>query len=321
MKIETRQLFIVLTDHCNLQCKHCCFSCAPSKCTFLGKDKVFQIIDEALRLNYDILDLSGGEPTSHPNFPEILSYALQSPFRLIAIASNLYRVRDLGPLFDSLSTEDKDRLVFRIGIDGPNAEIHDDLRGKGAFEMTMKGVEFLKEKGIKLQSANTLLSTKNYDRINDLVKFVNETGFINNNWIAIFPYGKGKVFSKNQLSTELWFGDLYKKCIDFSHHYSTVFTYCGPFVKKEDKYKMFPLAKNNTNGLVVNERGDVFAGCIRNMYTEPPIANVFKQSFVECHKLVDDYFVEQTDCENCESRFPCKGTFIYKNQTIEGHNK
>lgn len=314
-KIEIRQLFIVLTDRCNLKCKHCCFACSPSNNTFLPKEKVFEIIDNALRLNYDILDLSGGEPTTHPDFPEILAYAVKSPFRLIAIASNLFRVKDLESLFDSMSAEDKNRLVFRIGIDGPNAAIHDELRGKGAFEMTMRGMDFLRKKGIKLQSANSLLSVKNYDYLDQLVEFINKEGFINNNWIAIFPYGNGEQFSKNQLTTELWFGKLYDRCLEYSQKYSTVFTYCGPFVKADDHFKMFPLAKNNSNGLVVNERGNVYAGCIRNMYTEEPIANVFERSFEECHRLTDAYFEVRTDCENCESRFPCKGTFIYKNQS------
>lgn len=314
-KTEIRQLFIVLTDKCNLKCKHCCFACSPIKNTFLPKEKVFQIIDNALRLNYDILDLSGGEPTIHPDFPEILAYAVKGPFRLIAIASNLYKVRDLGPLFKSMSAKDKDRLVFRIGIDGPNAAVHDDLRGKGAFDMTMKGMDFLREHGVKLQSANSLLSARNYEYLDEMVEFINSQGFVNNNWIAIFPYGNGQEFSKNQLATELWFGKLYERCLEYSHKYSTVFTYCGPFVKSEDHFKMFTLAKNNSNGLVVDQRGNVYAGCIRNMYTESPIANVFEQSFEECHQLTDTYFTDSTDCENCESRFPCKGTFIYKNQS------
>lgn len=313
-ELKLSQLFLIITDNCNLACKHCCFSCNPSKENYLDKNTVFSIIDSALDLGYDIIDFSGGEPTSHPDFPEILDYAVKSKFRLIAIASNLFKIEDLADLFDSIKQEDKDRLVFRIGIDGPNSKIHDELRGKGAFEHTLKGVHFLRQKGIKLQSANTLITLNNYPHIKEIVEFVDKEGFINNNWIAIFPYGNGNNYSKFQLDTEIWFNDLYSKCINYSKTYSTVFTYCGPFVdEKCNKYSLFELAKNSSNGLVVNEKGDIFAGCIVNMYTESPISNIFVDSFEECHIKVNRYFNSVT-CKDCTSRFPCKGTFIYKNQ-------
>lgn len=314
---EIKQLFIILTDKCNLSCKHCCFACNPSKNTMLDKKTVFHTIDDALGLGYDILDFSGGEPTVHPDFPEILEYALKSPFRLIAIASNLYDVYSLGDLFDSLTSEDKNRLVFRIGIDGPNAKVHDALRGVGAFDMTMRGIDFLRKKRIKLQSANTLLSEVNYPYLEEMVEFINKEGFINNNWIAIFPYGNGEKYSKHQLSTKLWFEEAYEKCLAFSKQYDTVFTYCGPFVNAEDHYQTFTLAKNNSNALVVNEKGDVFAGCIANMYTESPISNIFEHTFAGCHDKVYSYLGNR-DCHSCSSRFPCKGTYIYKNQTKIG---
>lgn len=72
-------MYIQVTTRCNLKCKHCKFSCSPSK----GKDMPLDIFREAvdIAMMYDSgVTFGGGEPTLHPDIVFMLGYAtLMSP--------------------------------------------------------------------------------------------------------------------------------------------------------------------------------------------------------------------------------------------------
>jgi organic radical activating enzyme len=68
-------MYIQLTTRCNMTCEHCCFACT-SKGVDLPKELAFRAIDQAAE-NCDSITIGGGEPTLHPDFWEILAYAIE----------------------------------------------------------------------------------------------------------------------------------------------------------------------------------------------------------------------------------------------------
>jgi len=68
-------MYVQLTTRCNMTCEHCCFACT-SKGVDLPKELAFKAIDQAVDA-CDQITLGGGEPTLHPDFWEILAYALR----------------------------------------------------------------------------------------------------------------------------------------------------------------------------------------------------------------------------------------------------
>ena len=66
-------MYIQITDHCNMTCAHCCYSCGPRKKNFMDT----RIFEEAIRLiGNDALAIGGGEPTLHPRFWEFIGIGL-----------------------------------------------------------------------------------------------------------------------------------------------------------------------------------------------------------------------------------------------------
>ncbi len=64
----------MLTSKCNMSCKHCCQSCTMS-----GSHMPLKTFKKAIQFANDYNDyiaLGGGEPTLHPNFEEVLGYAI-----------------------------------------------------------------------------------------------------------------------------------------------------------------------------------------------------------------------------------------------------
>ena len=69
-------MYIQITNKCNMNCAHCCFSCGSN-----GIDMSIKTYKKALKLceEYDSPPfICGGEPTLHPQFEKILLLAINS---------------------------------------------------------------------------------------------------------------------------------------------------------------------------------------------------------------------------------------------------
>lgn len=106
-------MVIRITSKCNMKCAHCCYSCRPGK----GEHMSLWTFDAAIRFvsNYsEMITLSGGEPTVHPDFFNILDRCL-SCFDYVWFATNGKKTRTMWKLIEKI--EDEELSVDKIGID------------------------------------------------------------------------------------------------------------------------------------------------------------------------------------------------------------
>ena len=66
-------MYIQITDHCNMTCAHCCYSCSPRKRNFMSKDVFVKALD---LYDLDYISIGGGEPTLHPLFWDFIGISL-----------------------------------------------------------------------------------------------------------------------------------------------------------------------------------------------------------------------------------------------------
>ncbi|WP_199537248.1 radical SAM protein [Spongiactinospora gelatinilytica] len=81
-----------LTNRCQLACRHCYSSAAPTEGhgTMTVADWE-HLLDTAPAAGVTTIQLIGGEPTLHPDFPHLARYALTAGLH-VQVYSNLYRV-------------------------------------------------------------------------------------------------------------------------------------------------------------------------------------------------------------------------------------
>ncbi len=79
-----------ITNNCNLACPICFTHNRPDKVYNKSLDELERILDhiEAQSTSLDMLDLTGGEPTLHPQLFEILDRCTRRSFRRVAVNSN-----------------------------------------------------------------------------------------------------------------------------------------------------------------------------------------------------------------------------------------
>ena len=140
-----------LTEACNLRCQFCYNSCAPSFC----KDP-YIILDRLAEAKVLEIILTGGEPSLHPEFLQILDYA-KTKIPRVMVQSNGTAFAE--PTYAKTFFEKKPFCV-NFSLHGPK-EIHDYLtRIDGSFEATTTAIKNAVDAGIRVAS-NLVLTRKN----------------------------------------------------------------------------------------------------------------------------------------------------------------
>jgi hypothetical protein len=124
-------------------------------------------------LKGDILYLSGGEPTLHPQFVDVLQY-INNHFpnlRIMLLTNGRTLCYDSLP--QMLSTINN--LSLAISLHGPSAEIHDKITGvPGSFEQACRGIENILryQKPDREIEIRVVISKINYKKCGEILSLI-----------------------------------------------------------------------------------------------------------------------------------------------------
>jgi hypothetical protein len=87
-------LLIEVTDVCNLRCPTCYAASGPERQNHRSLEQIERMLDLAIRNEEEpsIVQISGGEPTIHPHFFEIMDAARRRPIQHLLINTNGIRI-------------------------------------------------------------------------------------------------------------------------------------------------------------------------------------------------------------------------------------
>lgn len=167
------ELYWYVSFRCNLACVHCSVCSSPHVDTSsdLTTAQAMQVIDQLVDLNVGQVMLTGGEALLRRDTIDILR-ALGERGIAVSLESN-------GLLFSEpfaeVARDMQKRRLLTIGVslDGGTAETHERLRGPNTFRRTVRGLHFLKDRGIKF-NVQCILNRANYRTIPDLYVIARE---------------------------------------------------------------------------------------------------------------------------------------------------
>lgn len=155
---------IEITDYCNFRCKHCYVNASPEKLQKRSYENMIKLMNKLWDNGVKVIEITGGECTTHPNFKEILEFAANK-FNLVAIITNGYIIgkdEELAKFIASFSN-----VAVQISIDGMRS-YHDQFRQmKGAFDNAISAVKNLKKHGALVRVAGTV-TDENLEQIEDV---------------------------------------------------------------------------------------------------------------------------------------------------------
>ncbi|MDZ4688763.1 MAG: radical SAM protein [Planctomycetaceae bacterium] len=162
---------VELTESCNLKCPLCYSSSGPG-----GAHQSFEQITKAIQRlievegRPEVLQLSGGEPTIHPEFDRVLDYAVAQPIDIVMLNTNGVRIAHDPGFIDRLARHRK-RIEVYLQFDGLRDSTYQALRGEPLAKLKQTAVEKLGQAGIRTILVTTLQAGVNGDEIGDIVKF------------------------------------------------------------------------------------------------------------------------------------------------------
>jgi uncharacterized radical SAM superfamily Fe-S cluster-containing enzyme len=116
------------------------------------------------------LQLSGGEPTLHPDLVRMVRYAYEQPIQVVMINTNGIRLARDPDLVERLA-ELKDRLEIYLQFDGFDAATSERLRGERLVETKQKALDNLERAGIRSTLVCTVEHTTNLHEVGRVLKF------------------------------------------------------------------------------------------------------------------------------------------------------
>jgi hypothetical protein len=155
----------------------------------------------------EVVQLSGGEPTLHPQLLEALEYALSRPIDYVMINTNGIRLAHDHELVESLA-EHKDRLEIYLQFDALNDSAMQQLRGQtGLLDIKLKALDNLEKAGLNVTLVSTLQGGVNDSASADLVAFAAERKHVTGLSFQPATYS-GRCLLPDELENRITFPDV-----------------------------------------------------------------------------------------------------------------
>lgn len=148
------QFYFIITERCNLTCSHCIRDSSPYRDETAEAGMIKNALTQIAGSHPDSLVLlSGGEPTLHRGFRELLDFGLQLGLN-ITINTN-----GVTSFFNEATLKglaQHARMSVQVSLDGDEA-MHDAIRGPDSYRKAVRTLRRLVDHGIRCSVSTTIV--------------------------------------------------------------------------------------------------------------------------------------------------------------------
>jgi radical SAM protein len=186
-----------VTRACAFACVHCRADAQHTRDPReLNTGEAKKLIDRLADFGSPILIFTGGDPMMRRDLFELIAHATQKGLRC-----------SLTPTATALPTIERLQKAHESGIrrialslDAPDAATHDEFRQvDGSWQRTMDILRNAHAAGLSVQ-VNTTVSKHNYQRLHEMVPFIQEVGAVQ--WSVFFLVPTGRALAEKMISAE-----------------------------------------------------------------------------------------------------------------------
>ena len=163
---------VEITDRCNLTCPMCYAMSSPHYGRHRTVEEVERMLDTIVENEGtpDVVQISGGEPTIHPDFFRILDIAKSKPIRHLMVNTNGIRIAKDFDFAQRLATYMPDFEIY-LQFDSFRPEVLINLRGRDLTDIRMKALEHLNKLNISTTLVVTVQQQLNDDELGAIIGF------------------------------------------------------------------------------------------------------------------------------------------------------
>ncbi|MEC1261482.1 radical SAM protein [Bacillus swezeyi] len=302
---------IEITNRCNVRCRHCYGDFGEVKPAVMSLDQVKSLLDDLKEIGVQLIELTGGDITVHPDLKEILLYALELEFAQISLLTNGIAlsnkvmdiiIKNTSRTFVQIDMHslDNNYLTWFFKVPKTLAKIQNNI---------MK----LAENNVRLRIA-TIVTHLNVHEVEDIAEWVHSLGIESFGVSPVVPMGRAHGCS-----------DLYLNEKDLK-------TYGEALLKINNKYPKFLTLYQGvrseirncgaiTSHVVISPTGDIKICTMHSLDDlSNRIGNVFEKNIREIYdekiKYINAFFnlqapqIDSEECKNCEHKQFCSTCFL-----------
>lgn len=163
---------VEVTDRCNLTCPTCYAMSSPHYGSHRTLEEIEAMFDLIVKNEGepDVVQISGGEPTIHPQFFQILDIAKTKPFKHLMLNTNGIRIANDPGFAEKLATYAPEFEIY-LQFDSFKKEVLEDFRGKDVSDIRMKALAKLNDLNLSTTLVVVLQQDKNMDEIGKILDF------------------------------------------------------------------------------------------------------------------------------------------------------
>ncbi|MBD5427739.1 MAG: radical SAM protein [Treponema sp.] len=296
-RYSNKMLQFYVTNMCNLKCPHCYMRCQKEIELELSFDEKKKVLKDFYENGGRKILFTGGEVMMSPDFLDLLEYTKRFFDTYIIVLTN-------GTLWDEEKIEICSKYIdeVQISIDGYSEATNSKIRGKGAFDKSLKCVDSFLSRDITV----TLAMTPLHGFENELEKYSTfgkelVDKYKDKSFYLVFADGllQGRsvdwIFEKNLIyaqNSEKILNDIYPDYI------------IGSFAEIHSQ----PLQNCGYGKIVLDSNGDfTFCTCIKDI---PKLGNIrntsMKKIFEMSDKISQKTCIDNLEpCKNCDFKYIC----------------
>jgi len=166
---------LYLSERCNSRCITCDYW--RHGAIDMSLDSVRRLLPDLMRLNTQVVLISGGEPLLNPQWPQIAELLRSGGLKLWLLTSGLSlakHARRAATLFDAIT----------VSLDGTDAATYQAIRGLDAFEKVCAGIRAVARTSTPA-SVRVTVQRANYRQLPQFVRLARELGARQVSFLAV----------------------------------------------------------------------------------------------------------------------------------------
>lgn len=168
-----------VTSQCNLECPACYATSSPANAAYMPMETALHAVRTAIEREdgrLDVVMISGGEPTVHPQIRELIDRLVPLPITRILVNTNGIRLANDDAFLKFLAGY-RDRVEIYLQYDGQRESTHEHLRGTDLREIKNRAIERLSSQRIFTTLVMTV-DEQNADLVGSVLDTCFETPYV-----------------------------------------------------------------------------------------------------------------------------------------------
>lgn len=210
------RVYFELTRRCNLSCKTCFNESHIPLDNELTTAEIMNILDQLDKLGTFEIRFTGGEPTEHPDFREIVKYARELGFYISLGTNGVYSDAKRDWVYDAGID------WFILSLDG-DEDVNDRIRGTGTYRQVVRTLRELTQLAHSRVRLNMVVGRHNFHCIAAVAQLAEDYHVESLNMIPLRPYGRSVKMMKDTMFSQHDFYHFIQHIQTLRHQYHVQF--------------------------------------------------------------------------------------------------